>query len=131
MSLLFEDLVDPDNRLNAFLLAFPRSYVNGRPVVVVFHVGLGSVSNEELADAHALLGVLREDIHNQMQGGVSIAIGLVNIGTTHQKFFDDPDLKLDHSQVHGASEYSTAQVHIHPRGINEDNGRIESVLPYS
>ena len=113
--MLFQNLVDPDNRLDTFLLAFPRSYVNGRPVIVVFHVGLGSVSNKEFADAHALLGVLREDIHDQMQGGISIAIGLVDIGTAHQKFLDDPDLELDYSKVHRASEYSTAQVHINPR----------------
>ena len=97
MSLLFKDLVDSDNRLNSFLLAFPSSYVNWRPVIVVFHVSLCSMSNKELTDAHAFLGVLREDIHDQMQRSVSIAIGLVDISTPHQEFLYDPNLKFDHS----------------------------------
>lgn len=83
MTLVSQHLIDSDDSRYPFFLAFPRRNMQGGPVVVILDVGLSAMSDKQLADAHALLRVLREDIHDQMQGSIAIAVRLVHICATH------------------------------------------------
>ena len=58
MALVSNHLVDSNDCLDTFFLALSRSDMNGSPIIVVFHVCVGTVSNQKFTDAHAFLRVL-------------------------------------------------------------------------
>ena len=58
VTMLTQHLVDLDDGLNALLLPLPRSYMYGRPVVIVLYIGLRSMRYQQLTYVHALLRVL-------------------------------------------------------------------------
>ena len=88
---LCDQFVQFCDRRDSSILAFPYSCVQRRPIVRVFQVWLGSVQDQCLSYVLAFLWVLREKIHDKVQGSLSITVSFIHICTFLYQCLDQPD----------------------------------------
>lgn len=103
--------------------------MQGRPVVLILEVCSSTVKDKGLCNVVALLRVLAEEVHHEMQHSLAIVVRLVDISAFLDECLDEPYLKLDYSQVQWRPKNASTQVHIDCIFFHQDLRCFKVLLP--
>jgi hypothetical protein len=105
-------LIELNNCIHSFFLAFSHSSVKGCPVIVILLVDASTIQSQHLENATATLWILRKDIHDDMQWRIAIRILLIQISFFVNECLYNRYFKTYHGQMNWTAKNAAAHVHV-------------------
>lgn len=102
------------DRAYSLILALPDSQVHWSPLVIIEHVDPRSLPQQLVQNNVAILRILRENVHYQMNRAISILVPNVEVGALIYQNFNDVIVQARYAEMQRTPEDASAHIDVRP-----------------